>query len=186
MSEPRTPRRFLGKARTVSDRVRTYWTDEALEVDQADHFEIRRRRVFFDEILLVTLHSTRGLLISLLPFSFALLFTIAAMAAADEPSASKFFWLLTAFFVAAAVALAFIPIWVVTVYGRRTRARMHFRLRQGKARRIYAEICRAAADAQRALSQRLAAQAPEPLPQPLPLPDEDLPPAPPQEPLPSP
>lgn len=175
MTEPRAPRRFLGRARTAADRIRVYWTEESLEVDQADHFEIRRRRVFFDEIQLVTLHSTRGLLLALLPFSFALLFTVVALAASGEPSARNVFWLLAAFFAAVAVGLAAVPIWVVTVYGRRSRARMQFRL-QGKARRIYAEICRAAADAQRALSQRLAAQAPEPPlpPPPLPLSDEEV------------
>ncbi|HYH47320.1 MAG TPA: hypothetical protein VEG34_16690, partial [Thermoanaerobaculia bacterium] len=75
MSEPvRQPRRYLGRAQSLSERVRTYWTAEALEVDRADNYEIRRRRVFFDEILLVTLHNTRGVLVAILPLCLALLF----------------------------------------------------------------------------------------------------------------
>lgn len=184
MSEPlRYPRRYLGRAHSLSERVRTYWTDEALEVDRVDNYEIRRRRVFFDEILLVTLHATRGVLVSILPVCMALLFTVMALAASDEPAASQVFWIGAALFIAFAVGVAILPVWVVTVYGKRTRARMHFRMRQTKARQVYAEICRAAADAQRALALRLAAEAPEPPPPlpPLPLSDSELPP-PPEEP----
>lgn len=184
MSEPvRQPRRYLGRAQTLSERVRTYWTDEALEVDLADNYEIRRRRVFFDEILLVTLHMTRrGVLASLLPFTLALVLAVAALASAsDQPSASRFFWVGTALFGGLGLGLVLAPVWVVTVYGKRTRARMHFRLRQTKARGIYAEICRAAADAQRALSYRLAEDIPEPPPPPsappLPLSESEEPPA---------
>lgn len=183
MSElPRYPRRYLGRIQTLGERVRTYWTDEALEVDQVDNYEIRRRRVFFDEILLVTLHTTRGILISILPFFLALLFAVMALAARSEPDASAVFWIVAAVFAAFAMGAALTPVWVVTVYGRRTRARLHFRLRQAKARQVYADICRAAADAQRALALRLAAEIPEPPPPPpLPLSESELPP-PPEEP----
>lgn len=177
MSEPvRQPRRYLGRAQTLSERVRTYWTDEALEVDRADNYEIRRRRVFFDEILLVTLHDTRGALVSILPFCLGLLSAIVALAMSDEPDASRGFWIAAAVFAAFAVGAALAPVWVVTVYGKRTRARMHFRLRQAKAREVYAEISRAAADAQRALAQRLAEEIPEPPLPPLPLSESELPP----------
>ena len=185
---PRYSRRYLGRAQSLSERVRTYWTEEALEVDRVDNYEIRRRRVFFDEILLVTLHTTRGVLVSILPLTLALVCAVAALAssAGDEASASRFFWVLAAFFVAFAAGAALVPVWVVTVYGKRTRARMHFRMRQTKAREVYAEICRAAADAQRALASRLAGDIPEPpLPPPisptlppLPLSDSELPPLP--------
>ncbi len=179
---PRSPRRYLGRSQSLSERVRTYWTAEALEVDQVDSYVIRRRRVFFDEILLVTLHLTRGGLVALLPLALALLFTITALvlATSDEPDASRIFWIVAAFFAALAAGAALVPVWVVTVYGKRTRARMHFRLRQAKARGVYAEICRAAADAQRALALRLADEIPEPPP--LPLSDSELPLPPPEEP----
>ena len=182
---PRYPRRYLGRAQSLAERVRTYWTDEALEVDQVDNYEIRRRRVFFDEILLVTLHTTRGFLLSILPLFLGLLFAVMALAASSEPAASTVFWIGAAVLVAFALGAALVPIWVVTVYGKRTRARMYFRLRQAKARAVYADICRAAADAQNALARRLAAEAPEPpsppIPPPLPLSDSELPP-PPEEP----
>jgi len=175
---PRYPRRYLGRAQSLSERVRTYWTEEALEVDRVDNYEIRRRRVFFDEILLVTLHTTRGFLVAILPFFLGLLFAAMALATKDEPDASLVFWIGAALFVAFALGAALAPVWVVTVYGKRTRARMHFRMRQSKARQVYAEICRAASDAQRALALRLTNDIPEPPPPPPPLPlsDSELPP----------
>lgn len=175
--QPRYSRRYLGRAQSLAERVRTYWTEEALEVDQVDNYEIRRRRVFFDEILLVTLHTTRGFLISILPLSMGLLFAVLALASSAEPDASTVFWIAAAFFVAFAVGAALAPVWVVTVYGKRTRARMHFRMRQKKAREVYAEITRAAAEAQNALARRLATEIPEPPPPPplLPLSDSELP-----------
>ena len=179
---PRSPRRYLGRVQSLAERVRTYWTDEALEVDRVDNYEIRRRRVFFDEIQLVTLHTTRGYLVSILPFFLALLFTVMALAARDTPDASTAFWIGAALFAAFAVGAALVPVWAVTVYGKRTRARMHFRLRQTRARQVYADICRAAADAQRALALRLSNEIPEPPPPPpLPLSDSEIPP-PPEEP----
>ena len=180
---PRYTRRYLGRVQTLAERVRTYWTDEALEVDRVDNYEIRRRRVFFDEILLVTLHTTRGFLVSILPLFLALLFAAMGLAASDAPDARNAFWLGAALFAAFAVGAALVPVWVVTVYGKRTRARMHFRLRQTRARQVYADICRAAADAQRALALRLSAEVPEPPPPPaLPLSESELPPPPAEEP----
>jgi hypothetical protein len=182
MSEPKTRprRRLLGKAYSISERVRTYWTDEALEVDEVDHYEIRRRRVFFDEILLVTLHTKRGGMIAWVPGLLAIFTGLMALAAFfSEPTVGRVFAIITLALLALMVLALLIPNWVVTVFGKRTRGRMFFQLRQNKAREVYAAICRAASEAQRALALRLAAESPppEPLP-PLPLSDSELPPVP--------
>lgn len=161
MSEParRPPRRLLGKAHTWTERVRVFWTDEALEVDQADNYEIRRRRVFFDEILLVTLHSVRG---GVLPWVLMLcavplgLFALALLG--DEAEVGEMFLGFAIVFAVLALIVGLLPVWVVTAFGRRTRARMAFRMREGKARAVYAEICRAAGEAQRALAARQSAE----------------------------
>lgn len=156
MSEPasRPVRRLLGKAHSLTERVRVFWTDEALEVDQADNYEIRRRRVFFDEILLVTLHSTRGgvlpwvLALLAVPFGLFSLFSLA--------DAGRVFLVMTVLLGVLAATVALLPIWVVTAFGKRTRARMNFRMREGRAREVYAEICRAAGQAQSELASRQA------------------------------
>jgi hypothetical protein len=169
-------RRFLGRSHTLTERVRTYWTDEALEVDLADHYEIRRRRVFFDEILLVTLHSKRGGLLPWVPVILVLpVLFMALIASTVGPNPVGIVSIPVVVLLALAGILFLTPVWVVTVYGKRTRARMHFRMRQGKARSVYAEICRAANDAQRAgaVARRLVAETPEAPP--LPLSDSEVP-----------
>jgi hypothetical protein len=158
MSEPAAPsRRLLGTAYALADRARVYWTDEALEVDRIDNYEIRRRRVFFDEVLLVTLHSRRGGMAAAVPVLMAVLFGLLTLVSNTEPTSRRVFLAATALFAAWAAAAFFIPVWVVTVFGKRTRARMNFRMKQARAREVYAEICRATSDAQRA---RVAAEPP--------------------------
>ena len=155
MSEPGRPvRRLVGKDHSWTERVRVFWTGEALEVDQADNYEIRRRRVFFDEILLVTLHSTRGgvlpwvLVLLAVPFGFFSLFSLG--------DAGRMFLIMTILLGVLAAIVGLLPVWVVTAFGKRTRARMSFRMREGRAREVYAEICRAVAQAQRALAEASA------------------------------
>jgi hypothetical protein len=176
VSEPGTSstasRRYLGSANSLAERVRVYWTGRGLEVDSSEGYEIRRTRVFFDEVLLVTLHSKLGGALPWLPLGLAALVGISALLARSEPLPSQILtWIALGFFVIGA-ALFFTPQWVVTVFGRRTRARLQFRLRERKARDVFASICQAVDAAQRSL--RVAGQDqdhwPEPpLPSPLPL-----------------
>lgn len=159
MSQPAS-RRYLGSAHSLAERVRVYWTDRGLEVDSSEGYEIRRTRVFFDEVLLVTLHSKLGGALPWLPLGLAALVGFSAVLARSEPASSRILaWVALGFFVIGA-ALFFTPQWVVTVFGRRTRARMQFRLRERKARDLFAGICQAVDAAQRAL--RASAQQPEP------------------------
>lgn len=150
MKDDKPLRQYLGSLRSWGDRTRVYRSPEALEVDHIDHWEIRRRRVFFDEVLLVTLHETR--IAGPYPWLLGALAGIAALiglAASGTPPLR-----LGAFAVAAVSALSAFgillsPVWVLTAFGRRTRARMNFRFREGKAREIYADICRSVNEAQR-------------------------------------
>jgi hypothetical protein len=172
-------RRYLGSAHSLAERVRVYWTDRGLEVDSSEGYEIRRTRVFFDEVLLVTLHSKLGGALPWLPLGLAALVGFSAVLTRSEPVSSQILaWVALGFLVIGA-ALFFTPQWVVTVFGRRTRARLQFRLRERKARDLFAQICQAVDEAQRNLR---AAQPPpatvSPEPPPLPLSDSEPPIAP--------
>jgi hypothetical protein len=175
MNPPVTPRRFVGSAHSLSERVRVYWTEKALEVDSSEGYEIRRRRVFFDEILLVTLHSKPGGALPWLPFGLAALLGLASAGAWSDPSVRDPLFGTALGFSVAGVLLYFTPLWVVTVFGRRTRARVQYRLREKKARDLFARICQAAAEAQRALSLLEPASEAAPEPPPLPLSASDPP-----------
>jgi hypothetical protein len=131
--------------------VRVYRTPDALEVDTVASFSIRRRRVFFDEVQLVTLHSRRGLGGAAAVWGALALLMGLGVFGATRTGDPKFLFTISA--VAAGLAVGcllalLVPVWTVTVFGKRTRARIRFRLGAGKARRIYGEICRAVAEAQ--------------------------------------
>ncbi|MES1245494.1 MAG: hypothetical protein ABUT39_28070 [Acidobacteriota bacterium] len=169
---PRQDRRYLGSAHTLAERVRVYWTQQGLEVDTSEGYEIRRTRVFFDEVLLVTLHSKLGGALPWLPLGLGALVGFSAVVARSEPVSSQVMtWVALGLF-AIGAALFFTPRWVVTVFGRRTRARVAFRLRERKARDLFARVCQAADEAQRSLrAQTPVENGPETgLPEPPPLP----------------
>jgi len=155
MSTPTPQRHYVGSFLGWTERMRVFRTDEALEVDSSDRYEIRRRRVFFDEVVLATLHRQWGG--GPYPWSFAslaLLTGLLSLAFTSEPIALGITLGIAGFFGLLALAGFLVPSWIVTVYGKRARARIRFRLREAKARTLYDEICRAAAEAQRALAER--------------------------------
>jgi hypothetical protein len=172
-----TVRRYLGSAHTLSERVRVYWAEKALEVDRLESYEIRRSRVFFDEVLLVTLSSKRGGVLPWVTFGFAALAWFISVLVQSEPAASQALTWVALGLLAIGAVLFLTPLWVVTVFGRRTRARMQFRLGERKARDLFAQICQAADEAQRALHAAEPARDTEPpQPPPLPLSEMDGPP----------
>jgi hypothetical protein len=143
-------RRLLGTAASTGERVRVYDTPGALEIETIDYFQVQRRRLFFDEVGLVTLHSRRGLpaeavLLLLVAFGFG---AFGAALGTPEPQSRLIAFGLAAVCALAGLGAAVAPVWTVTVFGKRTRARMRFRFRGGKAREVYAQVCRAAAEAQ--------------------------------------
>lgn len=162
----RPQRVHVGAHLGLAERMRVFRIPDALEVDSSDHFEIYRRRVFLDEVLLVTLHKGWGG--GLYPWVIGVLAFLSACTAGilfavpEVEEIRNGFLIATAALVLLAVATVFIPAWTVTVYGRRTRARMRYRFREEKARAVYAEVCAAAAAAQQALAARQPQLPPQP------------------------
>jgi len=132
-------RRFLGRYNDLVTRAAVYETDNALEVDQQENFEIARKRVFFEDVLLVTMHEKKPLLAIFTSFAFAgLLFLIGAI---DGGSAGAVIALFGALLLAYGIARIARPDTVITVFGRRSRARIRFSLRRERAHRLYDELC---------------------------------------------
>lgn len=155
-------RRLLATDRAFGERIRIYRTPAALEVDRVDFSGLQRRRVFFDEVQLVTLHVQRGIA-SLAVASGLLAFlgglTASALGTKGLQGLSIFFATAAAIALGSLVSLL-MPVWTVTVFGKRTRARLRFPLRSGKARRIYGEICRTVAEVQEDAAQAQKETAP--------------------------
>ncbi len=171
MSE-RPPRVYIGSIRSWGDRSRIYRTPEALEIDLLDHYEVRRRRVFFDEVQLVTLHETRAAGPYPWILGFLALFSLLFAALPLPPFARTFLFVVAGVCVLGAIVMIASPVWIVTTFGKRSRAQIRFRFVEGKARSIYADICRAASEAQRELARRME---PAVLEEPPPPPEPELP-----------
>jgi hypothetical protein len=132
-------RRFLGRYNNLVSRHAIYETDDALEIDEQDNFEIVRKRVFFEDVLLVTMHERTGILAIFVSVGFAALFGLIAAIASGGTS-----WTF------AALALPLLTNGVlrivrketvITVFGRRSRARIRFPLRKARAHQLYGELC---------------------------------------------
>jgi hypothetical protein len=154
-------RELLGRTRQWGGRVRVYDTGPALEIDESEDYRIRRRRLFYDEILLVTHHRRTdwpGIVVSLvLAGLFGLL---AAAVARNETTAALVLFAITGvpFILWGASRIAF-KIDFVTVFGKRTQARMRFFMRKRRAREVFDRVCRKAREQQEGLP--LPAQAPQ-------------------------
>ena len=139
---------LLGRLNTLAERVRVYRTEDGLEVDRYDYGEVRRQRLPFAEVRLVTLHSRTGGALAWVAAATALLLAgLAALLQSVPPALYAFAGV--AFAVGLVAGASFVvPTWTVTVYGRRTAARLAFRLREEKARRTFAELGRQVSEAQ--------------------------------------
>ncbi|HEV7516284.1 MAG TPA: hypothetical protein VGR07_08290 [Thermoanaerobaculia bacterium] len=148
-----------GQAHGVAHRRRVYRTADALEVDEVGGFEIARRRVFFTEIRLVTLHRARqGAAVWVLAGLAGIALLAGLLAGASGIPAYILYGLAGLSALGAMVSAA--PVWVVTAHGRRTRAELRFRLRQARAEQVYRELCHLANEAQFVLAARLAEEGP--------------------------
>lgn len=176
-----TPRKYLGRDQNLGAAIRVYLLQDAIEIDELTFVEIERTRVYFDDILAITYHR-----------SVSVLFLVLMGVVGGIPLMSGLYLLTqnqtagaVAFLVMAAPWLAFFLVHlllrtdVITVFGRRTMARMRFQFRKGRARAVYAELTEKVRIAQEAIR---AAQPPPPAPA---APEMPLPPPIPPEPGPA-
>jgi hypothetical protein len=132
-------RRFLGRYNTAITRHAVYATDAAIEIDQQENFKIVRKRVFFEDVLLVTQHDRVGILAVMFSLGFAA-FLMLIGAISGGPSG----FVLGTFAVAVLIyGLTRIRVKesIITVFGRRSKARIRFTMRRAHAQRLYEEIC---------------------------------------------
>jgi hypothetical protein len=141
-------RTFLNRSRSAVGSTATYLTSTAIEVDASQAYEVHRRRVFFDDVSLVTLHHERGwVFIGVMggfgAFFLAIAIFIVSIKFEFWPGALPFFALGAPLFLGALVRLA-MGRSVVTVFGRRTRAVLRFGVfRTARAREVYIQVCSA-------------------------------------------
>ena len=148
-----TKRTFLGKYSSLAWRERVYLGDEGFEVDTQEHAYFIQRRVLYDDVQLVTYHRELGTGYMISTGLIALFFLLLAIGAySSNPVgiiASSLFALLAAPAAIAFLLRLILRLDVITIYGRRSRARMRFVLRKKRARAVYGQVCAAVRRAQR-------------------------------------
>jgi len=136
-------RRYLiGKRNGVSSRQRIYQTADAIEVDELEGYDVTRRRVYFDDIVLVTYHQFLGWpFLVLMGFLLAVsaLFTLVAFEGGWVPGLVVFSISALPCLIAIILRLV-LRMDAVTVYGKRTRAQIPFWFRKQQARQLYRQI----------------------------------------------
>lgn len=154
-------RTYLGKLASMTRRQRVYRTADALEIDDSEDYDIRRFRLFFDEILLVTYHQRvsfwylTGLMLLV---GFSGLAALALGTSIDWIVAAVTFSVLGVPCLVLSVLHLVLKVDVVTVYGRRTLARMEYSYRKQRARETYLLIGRLAREHQDRIAREIAAE----------------------------
>lgn len=161
-------REFLSSYSTLGMREKVFALQDAIEVDEAAVGEIERRRVFYDDILALTLHRYRGVGFPLFTAFAGIVFLLLAlgMVSESESGPAAVMVVLAAVFFLAFLARMFLGVDMIVVYGRRSSARLRFGFRKARARRIFEDLRRRIAAVQDAAAAARAAE--EPLPPPPP------------------
>jgi hypothetical protein len=145
----KSARVLLGRRRGLWQRQLTYRTRDYLEIDSTDGYDVIRRRIFYDDILLVTRHSAKRWLPALTAGLFAAVCLASAFAlrgAAGLAAMALFFSSLGCLTFAVLCLLKTAE--TVTVFGKRTRAQMLFWPNAARGREVYLLVCRLARERQ--------------------------------------
>ena len=139
-------RKLICRMGGMFTRDSVYHTPEGLEIDASEQHEVVRRRVFFDDVQLVTLHSDYGagylVATGVVSGFFGFLGILMLMISPDAwPVALVFFAFGSPTFFMFLVRVLFGRV-TVTVFGRRSKAVLRFSgARRKRAREIYGQIC---------------------------------------------
>ncbi|HVR83450.1 MAG TPA: hypothetical protein VMU54_04010 [Planctomycetota bacterium] len=166
-------RTYLGTDRKLWGIIRVYLRPDSLEIDEITFAEIERTRVLFDEVLAVTYHRAISLGFSVvLSIAGVVLLAIALIAALqDKAPAAVILFVFAGPLLFTLILHLIVKNDFITVFGKRTIARMRFRVRKRRAREVFRELT------ERIRAAQAAAAAAQPAPPPPESPE--LPPGPP-------
>jgi len=143
-------RRFIGRYNDVVTRHAIYATGDAIEVDERDNFAIVRKRVFFEDVLLITSHERVGIGPIFFSLGFAFFLLLVGLIAGGVAGWTTALFS-TPFFVYGILRIQ-VKETIVTVFGRRSRARIRFAMRRRHAQQLYDELCEQVRRAQSAMN----------------------------------
>ena len=132
----------LGSDRDGLIRRQVYDVGDALEVDELMMSTINRTRVYFDDVLLLTYHRMFGTLFvvcTVLGAAFFLGLSLLALSNQGNVASIVFAFMSLPFLVPLVFRLIF-QVDIITVFGRRSRARLRFDFRKARARALFREL----------------------------------------------
>jgi hypothetical protein len=157
-------RKLVGRTTSLAGSEVVYLTADGFEVEKTSHYKVEELRVFCDDVMLVTIHRELGPAFVVLTGLASLFFGAIAIFFlliddATWPAAVMFGIFGSPFIIAFLVRLIF-RLDVVTIFGRRSTARMRYAFRKRRAREVYEQVCAAVREAQR---RRETEAVPEPV-----------------------
>ena len=159
MSSPE--RTLLSRWTSLLARERVYQLPDGLEVESNIYSDVTRRRVFYDDVLLVTFHREASAAYLAVTGIIGLTFLAVGlgMLAADID-----LWPLAVFFFAIAGPMLVLfftrlifGVDIITVFGRRSKAVLRFGMRKQQARTVYGQICATVRNTQRRIAEERGA-----------------------------
>jgi len=169
MSAPRTK---LGRSTQAFAREAVYELADGLETESSEHYEVIRKRVLFEDVLLVTYHREIGIWFMILNGLIGGLFLFLGAVIVNYQRTGNMWWIalpwviMAAPFLIAASLRAILGVDVVTAFGRRSKAVMRFSFRKARAREVYGHICARVRQVHRNLEHEIAESAAAEVPQP--------------------
>jgi hypothetical protein len=152
-------RKKLGGTRGLINRERVYRIDDGLEIDDVESYSVTRRRVYFNDVLMITKSVKRGWGHPVFTLTFAIVFLLIAVAVGRSEAVIGFviFAIAVVPFVTAFFLWLVVGNHVVSVWGRRSRAVMHFWFRTRKAERVFRDLTGLTSSYQRRLGRQFEA-----------------------------
>lgn len=175
-------KKLLGAHSTFTGQQRVYEMNDSLLVDDHRPTEVQRYRVFFDDVQAVTFHHYKGMAFLATTGILGILSTIVAVGIMIlEPVAGAiFFFLFGLPFIVLFLLRVTLGVDSVTIYGRRTRARVSFWFGKQRAWDAYRQVAeRIRRHQEKAAPRPPPPPAADPFPAPPPLPPQPPPPEPP-------
>ena len=157
----RRRRVFLSSTQAFWMRQRVYMREDCVEIDELDHYDITRWRVYFEDVLAVTRHKIYGwsFVVAMCLINALLLLIMFAVSASGGGSIGALIMLIIAApFLLLLILRLVLRVDIITVCGRRTRAEMQFFLRKGKARRVFEDLVQRVSLTQAELEARYATE----------------------------
>jgi hypothetical protein len=146
-------RKPIGKSLSLAGSELVFQTADGFEIHRSTHYRVEELRVFHDDVMLVTIHREIGSLYVIfngLVATFCLSFALIFLLIDDETwPAAVVFAIAGAPFVIALLLRLLLKVDVITIFGRRSTARMRFGFRKQRAREVYGQVCAAVRQAQR-------------------------------------